>query len=94
MVINLKHGNYTDCSIKLSVYHNGRTSLSVMTSGIPLLKASVNLPDHELPTGCIFIKNWSENEGILSELIRHNIIEDTDIFVSSGYVDVNVCKLL
>ena len=46
-------------------YGNGRLALSVTNpvSGV-LYKATVNMPDDELADGFVFLKGWSENEGV------------------------------
>ena len=56
--------------------------------------ASVNLPDEPLPPGHVFIKDWSENEGILAALVRGGIVADTGIRIPTGFVEAALCRIL
>lgn len=58
----------------------------------PLATASVNL-DIPQEKEDIYIKNWSENEGILQELIKHDIIELPHGGIATGFVVAHICKL-
>jgi len=42
----------------------------------------------------IFIKNYSENKGILDDLIRLGIVSNPIGHVTSGFVEIPKCKLL
>ncbi len=63
-------------------------------TGEPWCTASVCLPDQEQAPDEVFIKNWSENEGILDALVAGGIVEDTGRVVRSGFAAANVCRLL
>jgi hypothetical protein len=56
--------------------------------------ATVNLPEHDLQPGEIFVKTWSENDEMLDFLLRNIIVSDTGRNVPTGYVKARVCKLL
>lgn len=59
------------------------------------MHVTVNMPNHDIAKDEIVVKNYSENEGILSELIRLKIIAQPPVRrIRSGYVDLEVCKLL
>jgi len=60
----------------------------------PIATATVNLPDESIEEGHVFIKNWSENEGIYQALLKAGVIEPLVRRVSTGYVEAYVCKLL
>ena len=64
----------------------------------PYATVSVNLPKStDLPPNCFYGKHWSENEGILEELVQQGAIEvATDIPpASSGFIPVtNAYKLI
>jgi hypothetical protein len=94
MDITLPHGTYKDCSIKLHKYSNNRPALVIYQGDEVLLKASVNMPDHPIPKNHICIKNWSENEGILKELVRHKIVKAPIYAIPSKYISVFICELL
>ncbi|WP_204321205.1 hypothetical protein, partial [Proteus mirabilis] len=55
---------------------------------------STNLDGSPLERGTFFIKNWSENAGILESLVASRAVEDTGIRIGSGFVQVPVVKLL
>ena len=79
------------------MYENtGRTALTLVDAddGEQVACATVNLPEHKLGPGEIFIKTWSENEGMLEFLLKNHIVEDTGREVPTGYVTARVCKLL
>ncbi len=54
--------------------------------------ASLNLPVHP-PAGHIWIKNWSENDGILPALTEAGIVEDTGQREHVGFEEAVLCKL-
>lgn len=59
--------------------------------------ASVNIsPDvyPNIPENHTFIKNYSENTGILDILIKADIVELTNVSVKSGFVTIPLCKIL
>jgi hypothetical protein len=56
--------------------------------------ATVNLPEHDLQPGEIFVKTWRENDEMLDFLLRNIIVSDTGRNVPTGYVKARVCKLL
>jgi hypothetical protein len=59
--------------------------------GMPYTTASVSIPD--LTKEEVGIKNYSENEGVLTFLLENNIVEPPHRFVQSGFVTIPVCKL-
>lgn len=54
---------------------------------------SVNL-DFLLKENQVFIKNYSENTGMLNFLIENNIVTEPIRFIKSGFVSVPVCNLI
>lgn len=95
MTFNLLHGTYKNCKLSFQNYFNGNIALLVVAdNGEVICKASVNLVDYSIPKNHILIKNWSENEGILSELIHHGIVEDTGKIFPAGFCESHLCKLL
>jgi len=76
-------------------YPNGRTAIRLMDEfGCPYATATVNLPDDELGEGEVFIKDYSENTGVLSALVDAGIISESKEKASSGFVEVDRCELL
>jgi UDP-N-acetylglucosamine enolpyruvyl transferase len=91
-VINYKG---RECELRIGKYHNGNTSIelvNVVTDEVVVV-ATLNL-DEVLPEGQIYIKNYSENEGVLDVLQQHNVIGESIRVVSSGYVEIPICPLL
>jgi hypothetical protein len=39
-----------------------------------------------------FVKNYSEGEYFYNALIEHGVLSDTGDTVSSGFVDIPICK--
>ena len=79
--------SYTGSSMPALVVYDGMT-------GEPYATATVNLPGEPLLQRQVFIKNWSENAGILEALIDASIVEDTGTTVATGFVHAHVCNLL
>jgi hypothetical protein len=69
------------CTLYKGEYGNGRIALQFTSveDGEPQLTASVNLVEMPCPEGHTWIKTWSENEGVLQELIRHGIVEFAEL---------------
>jgi hypothetical protein len=85
-----------ECDVEFSKYRNGRTAILLVdrVDGSPIATATANLPLEILADNEVFIKDWMENEGILSALINAGIIEDTGRTVRNGFVFANVARIL
>ena len=96
MKIQHRHAKWlSGCSfIQIAAYANGRPAICLVSNiGKPLLTASVNIPEYKLADGYVLIKNWSENEGILKDLIDNNIVGPAEGLVPSGYVHAHICPI-
>jgi Domain of unknown function (DUF4313) len=84
------------CSVQKHQYDNGRLALQLVDAvdGDPIARATVNLPNEQIAEGEIFVKNHSENEGMLQALQQAGIVEPTGRMVVSGFVKVPVAKVL
>ena len=85
------------CKVGFSRYQdNGRIAIVLFDdeSGEQLFVASVNLPEVALPENHVFIKNWSENRGVLQSLVDAGILRSTGRRVPTGYVEADECELL
>lgn len=88
-----KYGGY-DVTLKKSTYSNGRTAIVAMDEdGCMAFTATVNLPEYQIPDNYAFIKDYSENEGVLNFLVENNIVEEVVGYVPSGYVTIPLCKI-
>ena len=47
-----------------------------------------------LPDGHTFIKDWSENTGMLKALVDAKLVEDTGIRVPTGYVEAALVRVI
>ncbi len=85
-----------DCDVLLQKYANGRKALELADTydGSRVAIATVNLPDVNLAHDEVIIRNYSETEGMLETLITAGIIEQTGRTVASGFVDLEICKLI
>ncbi len=89
----------TEVVVELSKYTaNDRTAIVLYDAedGLPYATATSNASDNvQLAEDEVFIKNYSENEGILEFLEENNIVKDTHKLLYTGnYVSLNICKLL
>jgi hypothetical protein len=82
-------------SVKLDKYANGRTRICLLDTvdNEPYAVASINLPDVLLLDNEVIVKDYSENEGMLEFLTTNNIVFPTDKWVTTGFVDVQICTL-
>lgn len=79
----------------------GRLALQLMTPmeqapdiEEPFATLTVNLPEHELPEGQVFIKDYAENEGFADWAAEAGIIEpQSEGFVHSGFVTIHRYRL-
>lgn len=84
------------CTIDYGYYSNGRTSILLLdeTTFEPICKATVNIPEEDIKTDEVIIKDCHENEGILDALKAVGIVSAPIRFVEAGYNTYPVCILL
>lgn len=96
MEIHVK-SKYTDEDVLLDLdrrYGNGSRAITATTlQGEPLFTATVAL-DEMPPKGHVFLKGWSENEGIPEALVKAGIVELTGRTIPTGYCEAIEAKLL
>lgn len=85
--------------VEITEYANGQNAILLTSYDSqfnyyePFLTASIALDVH--PGGNkVYIKNYSENVGILDFLIKNNIVSEPLFTVQSGYVEIPVCEIL
>lgn len=82
-------------SVEFGSYASGNTLIQLLDAeGMPYARATINIPTEELGDKEVFIKDYSENAGMLSALLEAGIVADTGRKVRTGYVEVPVCKIL
>ena len=79
--------------VELGKYANGRIRINLIdnSDNQPYATATTNLPEVLLLDNEVFVKDYSENEGVLEFLTTNNIVVPTDKWATSGHVDVQVC---
>jgi len=84
------------CEIQQATYSNGRTALLLVDAktGESIAVATANLPHESLEPGQVFIKDHSENHGMLEALEKAGIVKATGETVHSGFVQVPKATLL
>jgi hypothetical protein len=85
-----------DCDVWLGSYvKSGAPALALMERGAgeDVVVASVNLSVLP-PTGCVWIKDWTENEGMLAALVAAGVVEDTGMRRETGFCEAALCRLL
>lgn len=76
-------------------YSNGRVAIqAVCADGEPYCTVTVNLPDEPLADDEVFVKDYSENEGVLDAMEAAGVLRRTGRAVESGYAIIPVAKLL
>ena len=95
MMINAKYvkGNM---AIQKAFYAEGRIAIKLedAETHAPWCVATVNIPEYDLKEGHVFLKGWSENEGVPEELDRLGVVELTGRKVQTGFVYAQEAKLL
>jgi len=89
--------NFNDYNLRVvyAQYDNGRTAITLIDEedGMPFTTASVNMPNDDCPKGHVYIKDYSENEGMVKYLQGKGVITEVVSYVNSGFVTVPLCKL-
>ena len=91
------HFNGFKCVAKISRYLIPNIPAIILydiEDGQEVLRPTTNLLDVKLKYKEVFIKNYSENEGVLQALIDAGIISEPVYKMDSGFVELYICKLL
>jgi hypothetical protein len=90
------YGEQFNISLVFGQYRNGQRAIEMIdeADGAPYAVATVALVNEQLSADEVAIKNWSENDGVLESLIENEIVSAPIRYVSSGFVQVPICKLL
>jgi hypothetical protein len=73
-------------------YSNGRLAIRQLSQdGDPVATLTVNLPELDLEERQVFIKSYSENEGLLEDPKELGLVEVVDT-VTSEYVTIPKCR--
>jgi hypothetical protein len=89
-----KYCNFKLENITKERYGNGRVALSAYDEEGCIAKLSVNIAYYPLAEDEIAIKDYSENEGVLEDLIEMGVVSEPLRYVLQGFVHIPICKLL
>lgn len=94
ITVNTKYIKDTEAVVYAKLYGNGSTALLISDlNGERLFTATVAL--EETPQkGFVFIKDWSENEGVLQCLIDQGVIRQPVREIKTGFVYAFECQLM
>jgi hypothetical protein len=84
----------TKCAVAVTRYRNGQTALILRHRKEDFAVASVAMQRMH-PNGCVWVKDYSENEGMVKALVGAGVIAP-EIMDSqqSGFVTVHAYRLL
>ena len=90
----LEYKNY-EVVLELGEYENGNLAIQMFDTAdnVPVATCTVNIEDMDMGNGEVFIKNYSENEGMFNWFKKNNLVEEVLGFASNGYVTVPKVKL-
>lgn len=85
-----------DCVIERGEYSNGRPALVLVDAATyeRQATATVNIPEVDCPIGHVFIKTYSENEGMLEALMAAGVVSEPIAWIENNYVSFPLCKLM
>jgi hypothetical protein len=76
-------------------YDNKRTAIRAYAlDGDPMFTATVNIPNETPAKDCVFLKGWSENEGLPEALVKAGVVKLTGRKVTTGYTEAVEAKIL
>lgn len=83
-----------EIELSFAYYGNGSRAIQGFTlQGEPQFVATVALD--EIPAkDCVFLKGWSENEGIPEALVKAGLVELTGRKIPTGYCEAEEARLL
>ena len=94
MQVHVATKYYTgDVELRFGKYGNESVAIQAVVSGEPQFVATVAL-DELPPDGHVFLKGWSENEGVPEALAKAGIVELTGRVLPTGYCEAQEAKLL
>lgn len=85
-----------NCIVEKHKYNNGRIALRLIDveDKFPVATASVNIPHAPCGENETYIKDYSENDGILNALISAKIVRDTGKNAIAGFELANLVEVL
>jgi hypothetical protein len=91
--MNNVHFQKWDCTVSVQKARNGNTVLQLFDEEGPVATATVQLNNIRLPRDMAYIKDYSENEGMLDALIKAGIVLSIVAWRPVGYARAALCHL-
>ena len=85
------YGSYPHCWLEVQRYPNGDIRLQLYNLDGPVATGTAQLPQR-LGTDEIAIKDYGENQGMLSALIESGLVELPHRCIENGYVTIPICR--
>ncbi len=84
--------NGTPCHLNRDAYHSGKRTALWLTSaddGQQVAMCTVNLPEEYLDINEVFIKDYSENFGMVNALRAIGLIDKANRRIKQGWVEID-----
>jgi len=94
LTMNGGRRTYCDVEVIFSEYFAGGTAIILGGEDGPIGVATVYLDGQPPASGCVWIKDWSENEGVFDSLTKAGVIEPTGRTAPTGFVVAHEAQLL
>ena len=76
-------------------YRDDTTAITAISlQGEPEFVATVSIPNEKPREGCVFLKGWSENEGIPEALAKAGVVRLTGRKVKAGFCEAIEAEVL
>lgn len=85
-----------NCYLSFGKYSNDRIGFELLDeedAGCVAI-ATINMPEVNVKSDEVIIKDYSENDGMLDILVEAGVVSEPLRFVASGFISAPVCKLL
>ena len=89
--LNTRYSHYDDCFFRVSSYASGGPSIEIWSASKGQI-CHVTCDLEGIPEGCIAVKDYSENTGLLDEMKRLGLVERVITYRGSGFVMIPICK--
>ena len=83
------------CQLLMDRFASGGLCLRLvdLENNDQIARATVCLPASSPPHGCVYIKDYGENEGLLDTLCRAGVVTDTGERAPSGFAELAIARL-
>lgn len=90
-----KHLEKREYLLVLGNYANNVPAIQILKNGGLECVATVNLWDGVEPNpGCVFLKGWSENEGLPESMVAAGLVEPTGRVEPTGFVEAGEYRMI